>query len=110
MRTMLRVAMPVEKGNQAIQNGTLPRVMMSAIQELKPEAAYFYPENGKRACLMVFDMKDPSQIPLVAERFFVELNAEVTLTPVMNVDELFEGFRALGVAKANGDSASLERG
>ena len=100
MRTMLRVAMPVEKGNQAIQNGTLPKVMMSAIQELKPEAAYFYPENGKRACLMVFDMKDPSQIPLVAERFFVELNAEVTLTPVMNADDLKKGLEASMTAKS----------
>ena len=76
MRMMLKVVMPVEKSNQAIQNGMLPKVMMGAMQEFKPEAAYFYPENGKRASLMVFDMKDPSQIPLIAERFFVELHAE----------------------------------
>jgi len=100
MRTMLRVVMPVEKGNQAIQNGTLPRVMMSAMQDLKPEAAYFYPENGKRACLMVFDMKDPSQIPVIAERFFMELNAEVTLTPVMNADDLKKGLEASMMAKS----------
>jgi len=100
MRTMLRVTMPVEKGNQAIQNGTLPRVMMSAMQDLKPEAAYFYPENGKRACLMVFDMKDPSQIPVIAERFFMELNAEVTLTPVMNADDLKKGLEASMMAKS----------
>ena len=100
MRTMLRVVMPVEKGNQAIQNGTLPRVMMSAMQDLKPEAAYFYPENGKRACLMVFDMKDPSQIPVIAERFFVELHAEVTLTPVMNADDLKKGLEASMMAKS----------
>ena len=100
MRTMLRVVMPVEKGNQAVQNGTLPRVMMSAMQDLKPEAAYFYPENGKRACLMVFDMKDPSQIPVIAERFFMELNAEVTLTPVMNADDLKKGLEASMMAKS----------
>jgi len=100
MRTMLRVTMPVEKGNQAIQNGTLPKVMMSAMQDLKPEAAYFYPENGKRACLMVFDMKDPSQIPVIAERFFMELNAEVTLTPVMNADDLKKGLEASMMAKS----------
>jgi hypothetical protein len=97
---MLKVMMPVEKGNQAIQNGTLSKVMIGALQELKPEAAYFYPENGKRACLMVFDMKDPSQIPVIAERFFMELNAEVTLTPVMNADDLKKGLEASKAAKS----------
>ena len=72
----------------------------AAMQDLKPEAAYFYPENGKRACLMVFDMKDPSQIPVIAERFFMELNAEVTLTPVMNADDLKKGLEASMMAKS----------
>lgn len=94
MRTMLRVQMSVEKGNQAIQSGKLPQVMSGIMGELKPEAAYFYPENGKRACLMVFDMKDASQIPVIAERFFHELNAEVTLTPVMNAEDLKKGLEA----------------
>jgi len=100
MRTMLRVAMPVEKSNQAIQNGTLPKVMASTLQELKPEAAYFYAENGKRACLMVFDMRDPSQIPVIAERFFMDLHAEVSFIPVMNADDLKKGLEASMAAKA----------
>jgi hypothetical protein len=99
MRTMLKVQMSVEKGSQALQNGTLPKVMNGFMQEFKPEAAYFFPENGKRTCLMVFDMKDPSQIPLIVERFFMELNAEVTLTPVMNADDLKKGLEAAKVAR-----------
>jgi hypothetical protein len=97
---MLKVSMPVEKSNQAIQNGTLPKVIASMTQELKPEAAYFFPENGKRTCLMVFDMKDASQIPVISERFFMELNAEVTLTPVMNAEDLKKGLEASMMAKS----------
>jgi hypothetical protein len=98
MRTMLKALMPAEKGTQALQNGTLPKVMNSFIQEFKPEAAYFFPENGKRACLLVFDMQDPSQIPMIAERFFMELHAEVTLTPVMNAEDLKKGLAASKLA------------
>jgi hypothetical protein len=94
MRTMLKIQMPVEKSNQAIQSGNLPKLLERAMQEIKPEAAYFFPENGKRTCLMVFDMKDASQIPIIVEQFFVELNAEVTLTPVMNADDLKKGLAA----------------
>ena len=61
------------------------------MNELKPETAYFYPEGGKRAALFVFDLKDPSYIVTVAERFFNELDAEVFLTPVMNAQELRTG-------------------
>jgi len=98
VRTMLKIQMPVEKSNQAIQSGQLPKVLERAMQEIKPEAAYFYPENGKRTCLMVFDMKDASQIPAIAEQFFIELHAEVTLTPVMNADDLKKGLEATKAA------------
>lgn len=100
MRMMLKAQMQVEKGNQAVQNGSLPKLITAILQELKPEAAYFYPENGKRACLIVFDMKDVSQIPGIAERFFMELNAEVTFCPVMNADDLKKGLDATMTAKA----------
>jgi hypothetical protein len=100
MRTMLKAQMPAEKGNQALQNGMLPKVMNGFMQEFKPEAAYFFPENGKRTCLMVFDMRDPSQMPVIVERFFMELNAEVTLTPVMNAEDLKKGLEASKLARA----------
>jgi hypothetical protein len=40
---------------------------------------------------MVFDMKDASSIPVVAEPFFMGLNADVQFTPVMNADDLKAG-------------------
>ena len=100
MRMMLKVALPVEKSNQALKSGQLPKILMGAMQDLKPEAAYFFPENGKRASIMVFDMKDTSQIPVIAERFFVELDAEVSFIPVMNADDLMKGLEAQMAVKA----------
>jgi len=91
MRTMLKVTLPVEAANKAIKDGSLPRIMESTMNELRPESAYFYAENGKRTALMVFDMKDPSQIPVISEPFFMGLNADVSYAPVMNADELKAG-------------------
>jgi hypothetical protein len=100
MRTMIKITMPVETGNRAIKDGSLPKLMNSMMEKLHPEAAYFYPEGGKRTALMVFDMKDASQIPSLVEPFFVGLDAEISLTPVMNAADLKTGLEA--VAKSRG--------
>ena len=88
MRTMLRWAVPVEKGNETIKDGSLGQTLKALAQQLNPEAAYFWPEDGKRAGLMVFDMADPSEIPQIAEQLFMNLDAAVAFTPVMNTDDL----------------------
>ena len=88
MRTMLRWSVPVEKGNQTIKDGSLGRTLEALAQQLNPEAAYFFPENGKRAGLMVFDMGDPTEIPQIAEQLFINLDAAVEFIPVMNTDDL----------------------
>jgi len=93
MRTMLQITIPVETGNKAIKDGTLPKTMESFMQRYKPEAAYFFPFNGKRSAFFVFDLPDPTHIPVVAESFFFGLNADVTMTPVMNADDLRAGIQ-----------------
>jgi Domain of unknown function (DUF3303) len=88
MRMMLRWTVPVERGNEAIKDGSLTRTMRSLLEDLKPEAAYFWPQDGERAGMVVFDMADPSQIPQIAEPLFIDLDAAVEFVPVMNADDL----------------------
>ena len=88
MRMMLRWTVPVEKGNETIRDGSLATTMQSLLEDLKPEAAYFWPENGERAGMMVFDMADTTQIPQIAEPLFMNLDAAVEFLPVMNADDL----------------------
>jgi hypothetical protein len=91
MRMMLKVTIPVEAGNQAVKDGTLPRVMQNTTERLKPEAAYFLAEDGKRTALFFFNMQDVSQVPAIAEPLFMGMNASVTMVPVMNGDDLQKG-------------------
>jgi hypothetical protein len=58
---------------------------------MKPEACYFTAEGGKRTALFVFDLADPTEIPSAAEAFFENLNADIALSPVMNLEEMKVG-------------------
>ena len=94
MRTLLKATMEAAAGNKAIMDGSLPKIMKSLMDGLNPEASYFYTSDGCRTCLMVFDMKDPSQIPTIVEPLFMGMNAKVSLTPVMNAEDLQKGLEA----------------
>ncbi len=88
MRVLMKVELPVEAGNAAIMEGTLPKTIESILQEQNPEAAYFFTSNGRRAGLLFLDLKDPSQIPALAEPWFLAFNAGIEIQPVMNREDL----------------------
>lgn len=58
------------------------------LDEIKPEAAYFTSQDGHRGGIIVVDLDKASDIPRLAEPFFLELNAEVELHPVMTPEDL----------------------
>ncbi len=91
MRMMLKIVIPTETGNHAIKDGSLQKSFETIMGKLKPEAAYFFPEHGLRSAMMIFDMKDASEIPAIAEPLFAGLNARIQLLPVMNADDLKKG-------------------
>jgi hypothetical protein len=52
------------------------------------EAAYFTSMDGHRGGYIIVNMKDASQIPAVAEPFFLWLGAKVEFIPVMTPEDL----------------------
>lgn len=95
MRTLLVVTMDVAASNKALADGSLPKLIQSTMDRIKPEAAYFYPIDGHRAFSMVFDLKDSSDIASISEPFFSGLNAKVDFRPVMNIEDLQKGLRTI---------------
>ena len=104
MRMLLRVSIPVEAGNAAAKAGTLGSTIEGILADLKPEASYFFADDsGHRSGSIVFDMKDTSQIPAVAEPWFLAFNAKVSLRPVMNPQDLAKAGPSISkAAKAYG--------
>lgn len=94
MRTMLKICMDTEAANRMTENGELSPMLRSLIEELRPEASYFFAERGKRGALMVFDMKDTAQIPVIAETLFTKLGADIEFLPVMNAEEVARGIES----------------
>jgi hypothetical protein len=105
MRMLLKAQMDVEAGNQAIHDGRMAEMMEEAMARLQPEAAYFGPLDGKRTALMVFDLKNPSDIPMVAEPFFANAKATVEMIPVMNRDDLQAGLAQITAATTTTSTA-----
>jgi len=96
---LLRVSIPVETGNAAAKAGTLGTTIDRILADLKPEASYFFADdNGQRSGSIVFDMKDTSQIPAVAEPWFLAFNAKVSLRPIMNPEDLAKAGPSIGKA------------
>ncbi|MXM64852.1 hypothetical protein GR925_15710 [Streptomyces sp. HUCO-GS316] len=96
MRVLLKASFDTEKSNELIRSGKMPGLIEGALERIKPEAAYFTTDHGERTCYMVFDMQDSSQMPVIGEPFFMEGNAEVYFTPVMDAQELRTGLSQLG--------------
>jgi hypothetical protein len=87
----MKVSIPVEAGNKGIKEGMLPKTVTEFVDRVKPESCYFSTEAGKRTAYLIFDLKDPTMIPSIAEPFFMSLNASIEMTPVMNLEDLKTG-------------------
>ena len=88
MRVMLKVTIPVETGNAAVRAGKLGSIIQSILADLKPEAAYFTDYDGKRCGFIIVNLRDASQIPAMAEPFFLALNARLECHVVMLPEDL----------------------
>jgi hypothetical protein len=55
---------------------------------VKAEAVYFTEYGGLRGAIMIVNIKDPSEVPKLAEPRFLVFNADVQFHVVMTPEEL----------------------
>ncbi len=93
MRMLLKATIPVDKGNSAIKDGSLPKVIEAAIAQLKPEAVYFAIQDGQRTTFLFFDLQNESDMVTALEPLWMALEADIELVPVMTPDDLQAGMK-----------------
>ncbi len=95
VRFLVKVTMPVEAGNSAAKDGFS---VVSKILEQQKEAAYFVAEGGKRTGLFFINMDAPSELPKIAEPWFLAMNADAEVTPAMTPEDLQKAAPAVAQA------------
>jgi hypothetical protein len=97
MRMLVDIQLPIEPFNTRVKEGTAAKIMQKILGDIKPEAAYFTARDGKRGGTIVIDVADASNIPAIAEPFFLHFNASVSFHPCMTPDDLAKsGMEKLG--------------
>jgi hypothetical protein len=88
MRFIMHVSMPVEKFNEALRDGSAAKKLGRILEDAKPEAAYFTAKDGKRGGYIIVDVSNASDIPRLAEPWFLNFNATVEIMPAMVPEDL----------------------
>jgi hypothetical protein len=101
MRMLLKAVFDTDAANEVIGSGQGAEVNRQITDRFQPEAFYAFAEDGQRTVLMVFDLTDPSQIPVLTEPIYQQGKAKVTLTPCMNLEDLEKGFEELASQMAS---------
>ena len=99
MKYIMKVRFPSGKdGNDVLSDPQFGKKMHDLLTEVKAEAAYFTTICGSRGAYVIVNMDDASQIPAIAEPFFIWLKADIDFLPVMTPEDLGKAGPAIEAA------------
>jgi hypothetical protein len=94
---LLTARLPNDTFNAAVRDGTAGSKLEAILKEIKPEAVYFTDTDGQRSAVMIVELEKASDIPALAEPWFLAFNATIELHPAMDLQDLQEaGLAKLG--------------
>ena len=97
MRMMMLVQCPIEPFNTFVKDGTVGAKMKKILEAIKPEHAWFTERDGKRGGIMIVEVGSASDVPRLAEPWFLTFNAEVEFRIAMTPEDLGRaGLESLG--------------
>ena len=88
MKMLLSVEMPHEPFNSLVRSGKAGDVIKSILETIKPEAAWFTEQDGKRGGVFIVNVQNPSDIPALAEPFFLKFHANCNFRIAMSPEDL----------------------
>lgn len=97
MRMLMHVSMPLEPFSTAVRDGTVGQKIERILEAIQPEAVYFSEHNGCRAGFLVVEVAGPSDVPRLAEPWFLTFDASVEFRVAMTPADLAHaGLKSLG--------------
>jgi len=88
MKMLLTVAIPHEPFNSLVRKGKAGEILGHILETIKPEAAYFTEQDGKRGGVFVVDVQTASDVPSLAEPFFLNFQADCKFRILMSPEDL----------------------
>ena len=88
MKMLLSVAIPHEPFNSLVKKGKAGEILGQILETIKPEAAYFTEQDGKRGGVFVVDVRTASDVPALAEPFFLNFQADCKFRVMMSPEDL----------------------
>jgi hypothetical protein len=85
---LMNVRIPSQPFNEAVRDGSAGPKLQRILADTKPEAVFFTEQNGQRGAVLIVHLDDASQIPALAEPWFLTFGADVELRVAMTVEDL----------------------
>jgi hypothetical protein len=98
MRMLMKVSLPAERANAAIQAGSFANTIQAILEEQRPEAVYFTEMNGQRTGLIFVNLEETSDVIRFAEPWWQAFGGSVEWHPAMVPADLGTGGAALEAA------------
>ena len=88
MRMLMQLQFPPEPFNAAVRDGSAGDKMRRILEAMQPEAVFFSEQDGNRGGVLVVDVKEASDVPRLAEPWFLTFNARVEFRVAMTPEDL----------------------
>jgi len=88
MKILMNAKYHNEPLNSMVREGKIDVVMNEIMESQKPEVIYFTEVEGHRGAMCVIDINDQSQLPSIAEPYFLNFDAECHFTIAMSPQDL----------------------
>ncbi len=88
MRLLVEITFPNEPFNTLVREGTIGQKIGAAVEATGPKSIYFTEHDGQRGASAVYELNNDSEVPRVAEPWYLAFNATCRFRVAMTPDDL----------------------
>lgn len=88
MRFLVHIEFPVEPFNTHVRDGSSGDRIRRVVEATQPESIWFSETDGRRGAVAVHELESVSEIPRIAEPWFLTFAAECRFRVAMTLDDL----------------------